>query len=148
MKCKKCDHEDNFIILKKNNNTGLYCKVCQGWQKWLTKNEIWSYKMAGVKEYNSFEDVIQSRFGKEIKIDGKIATGIGMKISENLAIIKDENGWKAKNYTLSKYLDIDNKLVIKCLDEILDDPGTQDENIELIFIFLITLIEKGEKVFE
>lgn len=37
--CRKCNSSDMYME-KKNTNTGLYCKHCGAWQKWLSKDEI------------------------------------------------------------------------------------------------------------
>lgn len=37
--CPKCNSNDVFIE-KNGNNTGLYCKKCGKWIKWLNKDEI------------------------------------------------------------------------------------------------------------
>lgn len=50
MKCK-CGCED-FYIEKHGNNTGLYCKSCGKWQKWLNKDEVRLYGHQS-KEYNN-----------------------------------------------------------------------------------------------
>ena len=37
--CKKCGSIDVFIKAKNENQTGLYCKDCGQWIKWIGKNE-------------------------------------------------------------------------------------------------------------
>ena len=47
MKCK-CGSE-NFAIMIKGTQKGLYCADCGKWIKWLTKDEFNKYKIQGVK---------------------------------------------------------------------------------------------------
>jgi hypothetical protein len=53
--CKKCNSTDFYIKLKplkngKGSHTGLYCKKCKIWKKWLTQEEKISLMDKGVKE--------------------------------------------------------------------------------------------------
>lgn len=48
--CKKCN-ESNLILQTKSNNTGLYCKSCGAWQKWLNKEEVRSAKFNGIPTF-------------------------------------------------------------------------------------------------
>lgn len=48
--CKKCN-ESNLILQTKSNNTGLYCKACGAWQKWLNKEEVRTAKFNGVPTF-------------------------------------------------------------------------------------------------
>ena len=51
MECK-CGCKD-FYVKNNGNKTGLYCKSCGEWQKWLNKNEIKKYERIGMKNKNS-----------------------------------------------------------------------------------------------
>lgn len=48
MKCKYCKSE-NFIIIKTNNNIGLYCNNCKAWREWLKDWEVRKYKLKGIE---------------------------------------------------------------------------------------------------
>lgn len=37
--CKKCNSSE-MILQIKSTNTGLYCRKCGAWQKWLSREEI------------------------------------------------------------------------------------------------------------
>ncbi len=43
LKCSNCGSDIMFTQIK-GNNTGLYCRECGKWQKWLSKNEknLWN----------------------------------------------------------------------------------------------------------
>ena len=45
--CKKCN-ESNLILQTKSHNTGLYCKACGAWQKWLNKEEVRTAEFNGI----------------------------------------------------------------------------------------------------
>lgn len=38
-RCPKCNSKDLFVK-KVGNNTGLYCRDCGAWIKWVGKNEL------------------------------------------------------------------------------------------------------------
>lgn len=48
--CKKCN-ESNLILQTKSNNTGLYCKSCGAWQKWLNKEEVRTAEFNGIPTF-------------------------------------------------------------------------------------------------
>lgn len=45
--CNKCN-ESNLILQAKSHNTGLYCKACGAWQKWLNKEEVRTAEFNGI----------------------------------------------------------------------------------------------------
>ena len=71
MKKCSCGCED-FYIEKHGNNTGLYCKSCGKWQKWLNKDEVklWEYNnknnnlKANIEE---FIDILDKEIDKQIE---------------------------------------------------------------------------------
>lgn len=48
--CKKCN-KANLILQTKSHNTGLYCKACGAWQKWLNKEEVRTAEFNGVPTF-------------------------------------------------------------------------------------------------
>ena len=48
--CNKCN-ESNLILQAKSHNTGLYCKACGAWQKWLNKEEVRTAEFNGVPTF-------------------------------------------------------------------------------------------------
>lgn len=48
--CKKCN-ESNLILQAKSHNTGLYCKACGAWQKWLNKEEVRTAEFNGIPTF-------------------------------------------------------------------------------------------------
>lgn len=47
--CSKCK-SNNFIIIPKGSQSGLYCAECGAWLKWLGKSEKTVYEAKGVQE--------------------------------------------------------------------------------------------------
>jgi len=50
--CLKCDNNTKFYIHESGSQTGLYCKECGAWVKWLGKSEISKYSSAQSNEKN------------------------------------------------------------------------------------------------
>ena len=49
--CKYCGR-DQLFIRPSGNNTGLYCRICGKWLKWMNKNEI--------RAFNAQNDILES----------------------------------------------------------------------------------------
>jgi PHP family Zn ribbon phosphoesterase len=47
--CSKCK-SNNFIIIPKGSQSGLYCAECGAWLKWLGKSEKTVYEAKGMQE--------------------------------------------------------------------------------------------------
>lgn len=48
-KCKKCNStQENLYIQSKGTQTGLYCRNCGSWLKWLNKKEIRTAYIDGI----------------------------------------------------------------------------------------------------
>lgn len=48
-KCKKCNSpQENLYIQSKGTQTGLYCRNCGSWLKWLNKKEIRIAQVDGI----------------------------------------------------------------------------------------------------
>ena len=48
-KCKKCNStQENLYIQSKGTQTGLYCRNCGNWLKWLNKKEIRTAYIDGI----------------------------------------------------------------------------------------------------
>lgn len=41
--CKKCGHKD-YVLKETTNHTGLYCALCDCFQKWIPKSELYRYE--------------------------------------------------------------------------------------------------------
>ena len=52
LSCKKCGSVSLYTEIK-NNNTGLYCKDCGVWVKWLNKEEIRVFQHQDKEEDNT-----------------------------------------------------------------------------------------------
>lgn len=49
--CTVCNHNKFFLREKGANNIGLYCGMCEKWQKWVGKKDIPQFKRAGFRVY-------------------------------------------------------------------------------------------------
>ena len=48
-KCNKCNgSKEHLYVQSKGNQTGLYCRNCGGWLKWLNKKEIRTAYIDGI----------------------------------------------------------------------------------------------------
>lgn len=58
LKCSNCGSDIMFTQIK-GNNTGLYCRNCGKWQKWLNKNEknLWNTPITPINK--TIQDRIQ-----------------------------------------------------------------------------------------
>ena len=60
LSCKKCGSVSLYTEIK-NNNTGLYCKDCGVWTKWLNKEEIRVFQHQDKEEEDNTEITIEKR---------------------------------------------------------------------------------------
>ena len=69
LQCKKCGNE-NFYTSKSGNNTGLYCKNCGSWVKWLNKNEVKLFTLENnfIKTNTSTVTDSEQKLIKELKV--------------------------------------------------------------------------------
>lgn len=48
--CGSCGH-NQFFLREKGPNVGLYCSMCEKWQKWVSKKDLPTFKRQGFKVY-------------------------------------------------------------------------------------------------
>lgn len=80
--CKKCGSISLYTEVK-GNSTGLYCKDCGAWIKWLNKEEIRAFKHKD-KEDNVVNSTIEKRIEDFIKfLDEAIDNEYSKGFTEN-----------------------------------------------------------------
>ena len=94
---KNCNAKNNTFIQKVGNQTGLYCKECGKWIKWLNKNEVQCFTHKETNDNNlverleEFVKFLDETIDKEYENPASTANELIRKNSYCLALERDKN---------------------------------------------------------
>lgn len=77
--CSKCGNT-SFFTKQNGNSTGLYCKECGKWVKWLNKEEIRLFEQQEIEQNKSIS----------VELDSKIQCAA-------CGFLAEKSGWKRTN---------------------------------------------------
>lgn len=93
-KCNKCGCEE-FYIKESGTQTGLYCKKCNKWIKWLSKKEVTDFNS---KSFSTIEDrlwrfveFLENKIDEELEREPLSQSDSIAKCSYSLALERDKN---------------------------------------------------------
>lgn len=93
-KCNKCGCEE-FYIKESGTQTGLYCKKCNKWIKWLSKKEVTEFNS---KSFSTIEDrlwrfveFLEKKIDEELEREPLSQSDSIAKCSYSLALERDKN---------------------------------------------------------
>ena len=93
-KCNKCGCEE-FYTKESGTQTGLYCKKCNKWIKWLSKKEVTDFNS---KSFSTIEDrlwrfveFLEKKIDEELEREPLSQSDSIAKCSYSLALERDKN---------------------------------------------------------